>query len=208
MSNEIFQASFRNNFRGDLQNFSRYLWLNYIAIALVRSQLCGDHTWWKTSSRLNGLNVEQPTWLYFRLQNMVNKTLSISFNVHPWKSDILFFVSSLKNPTTSYNITSYVSFTQSVTRSNSVKLNHNISSTNKDLESCHFWICRPRCRLWNSLPIIDTSLPVETIKRQHQMLSLVILNFSSTDPHKLVPVVAASTFILPWTLTIWNCLSK
>ena len=88
-------------------------------------------------------------------------------------SYILFFVNSLKNQTTSYNITSHVSFTQSVTRSNFVKLNHNISSTNKERHFYFNWICW----LWNSLPIIDTSLPVETIKKDASNVIFGIISF-------------------------------
>ena len=97
-------------------------------------------------------------------------------------SDIMFFVNSIKNPTSSFNINSYVSFSQSVTRSNSVKLNHNISFTNKER---HFYFNRI-CRLWNSLPIINTSLSTDTIKRhiKNYLWNHFIVNFSSDDPHK------------------------
>ena len=98
-------------------------------------------------------------------------------------SDMLFFVNSLKNPTSSFNINFYVSISQSITRSRSAKLNHNISFTNKE---CHFYFNRI-CLLWNSLPIIDTSLLVETIKRRikHYLWNHFTVDFSSANPHKL-----------------------
>ena len=97
-------------------------------------------------------------------------------------SDIIFFVNSLKHPTPSFNINLYISFSHSTTRSNLVKLHHNISFTNKER---HFYFNRI-CRLWNSLPIIDISLPIETIKRRIKsfLWNHFITNFNSTDPHK------------------------
>jgi len=95
-------------------------------------------------------------------------------------SDIMFFVNCMKIPTSSFSINSYVSFSQSFTRY--IQLNHNISFINK---GCHFYFNRI-CRLWNSLPIIDTSLSTDTIKRRirNYLWNHFIVNFSSTDPHK------------------------
>ena len=52
-------------------------------------------------------------------------------------SDIMFFINSIKNPTSSFNINSYVSFSNSGTRSSALKLRHNTSFTNKQ---CHLTV--------------------------------------------------------------------
>jgi len=67
---------------------------------------------------------------------------------------------------------------ESVTRSNSVKLNHCISFTNKE---CRFYFNH----IW--ILIIDTSLSTDTIKRhiKNYLWNHFTGNFSSTDPHKV-----------------------
>jgi len=77
-------------------------------------------------------------------------------------SDIMFFINNIKNPTSSFNISSYISFLHSRTRSAGLKLKHNISYTNKQR---HFYFNRI-CRIWNSLPIINLNLSILTIKNQ------------------------------------------
>ena len=77
-------------------------------------------------------------------------------------ADILFTVSSIKNPNNHFNILQSLTFSSSNTRSNSqFKLKHNYSSNNRSRHS--FFNRIPR--LWNSLPIIDPSLPINTIKK-------------------------------------------
>jgi len=98
-------------------------------------------------------------------------------------SDIMFFINNIKNPTPSFNISSYISFSHSGTRSASLKLMHNISYTNKQR---HFYFNRI-CRLWNSLPIINLNLSILTIKNQLRQIfwKHFTVNFNATDPHKL-----------------------
>ena len=77
--------------------------------------------------------------------------------------DVMFFIKSLKAPTSNFNITDYVTFSSSTTRSSSgLKLIHNFSSNNKVR---NFYFNR-LARLWNSFPIIDLHLPINTIKGQ------------------------------------------
>ena len=75
--------------------------------------------------------------------------------------DIMFFIISLKAPTSNFNITDYVTFSSSTTRSSSgLKLIHNFSSNNK-VRNLYF---NSLARLWKSFPIIDLHLPINTIK--------------------------------------------
>ena len=76
-------------------------------------------------------------------------------------NDTLFLVNSLKSPTPTFNIYNYVAFNTSTTRSGTYnKLIHNFTSTS---HAHHFYFNRIT-RLWNSLPYIDLSLSVNTIK--------------------------------------------
>ena len=77
-------------------------------------------------------------------------------------SDILFFVKSIQSPCNGFNITDpeLTSFLTSATRSSGIKLHHKYSSNVTTLNSYFF-------RLRNSLPVIDLSLPINTIKETH-----------------------------------------
>ena len=77
-------------------------------------------------------------------------------------TDILFFIKSLKTPTYSFDITKYVSFTRHNTRSSDTKLCHQVSTNNITANSYFFRLPR----LWNSLPIVDLSLPYNVIKKK------------------------------------------
>ena len=76
-------------------------------------------------------------------------------------NDILFFISCVKNPKHNLPILKPFSFCSSNTHSaESSKLNHNLFSTLTERNS---FVCRVP-RLWNSLPSIDLSLPIHSIK--------------------------------------------
>ena len=98
-------------------------------------------------------------------------------------SDIMFFINSIKSPTSSFNINSYVSFSNSGTRSSALKLRHITSFTNRQH---HFYFNRI-CRLWNSLPIINMNLSTFTIKNQIKsfLCKHFIDKFNPTDSQKL-----------------------
>ena len=76
-------------------------------------------------------------------------------------SDILFFIKSINNPTPSFNITDFLTFTSNKTRSSSnFKLQHIRSSNNL---TRNFYFNRfPR--LWNALPSIDINCSISIIK--------------------------------------------
>ena len=104
-------------------------------------------------------------------------------------NDIVFFIKSLKNPSTAFNIYKYVSFSSLSTRSSSTgKLTHSFSLTNK---SRHFYFNRIP-RLWNRLPEVDLSLSMDTIKHKlHKLFwNHFLANFDPDRPcsfHYLCP---------------------
>lgn len=76
-------------------------------------------------------------------------------------NDIMLFISSLQNPSTSFNILNYVSFTSSTTRSATHhKLHHTLSSST---QTSNFYFNRLP-RLWNSLPPIDLTTSTHSIR--------------------------------------------
>ena len=75
-------------------------------------------------------------------------------------NDIMFLVNNLKNPSNSFDISNYVSFSSTATRSGSLKLTHSRSISNSQR---HFYFNR-WTSLWNSLPPIDLTLGAPTIK--------------------------------------------
>jgi len=70
-------------------------------------------------------------------------------------ADILFFIKSLRFPNSSFD---FVTFSTNPTRSLGCKLLHKSTST--------YLISNSRLpRLWNSLPVINASLPIQLIKK-------------------------------------------
>ena len=76
------------------------------------------------------------------LQNTSNKTSTTPFHVCFRNIWYHFFITHIKNPTSSFNITSHVSFSNSCTRSNGLKLSHNTSFNNKQRHFYFNRICR------------------------------------------------------------------
>ena len=67
-------------------------------------------------------------------------------------NDIMFLVTSIQNPSTSFNILQHITFSTSSTRASvNCKLLHHAARTNK---TRHFYFHRVP-RLWNSLPAIN-----------------------------------------------------
>ena len=97
-------------------------------------------------------------------------------------SDIMFFIKSIKNPTSSFTIHHFISFSTSA-RSGGFKLHHNPSTTNKQR---HFYFVRI-CRLWNALPLIDVNLSIDTIRNRvkSHFWNHFIHNFDPLNPHTL-----------------------
>ena len=106
-------------------------------------------------------------------------------------ADILFFIKSLKKPSHHFNIEDYIQFNISNTRSSSyLKLRHSISQNN--LQGHFFFNRLPR--LWNSLPLLDISLSIPSIRtklREH-FWNHFIAHFDSNNVctyHYLCPCV-------------------
>ena len=97
-------------------------------------------------------------------------------------NDILFLVKSLKSPTPAFNIYNYVTFNTSTTRSRIFnKLIHNFTPTS---HAHHFYFNRI-VRLWNSLPYIDLSLTINTVKSNlHDFFwNNFVAHFDSDNTH-------------------------
>ena len=95
-------------------------------------------------------------------------------------ADILFFVKSLKYPSEYFNIQNFVQFCDQSTRSSTYfTLKHPISRNSA--ESNLFFNRIPR--LWNSLPSLDLSLPLSSIKLKlcHIFLTHFISNFDANN---------------------------
>ena len=77
-------------------------------------------------------------------------------------NDVLFFVKSLKEPTDHFDISRFVTFCSGCTRlASSLKLKHSLVTTNNSTRNFYF---NRLPRLWNSLPLIDISQSLSTIK--------------------------------------------
>ena len=74
--------------------------------------------------------------------------------------DIMFFIKSVKFPSEKFNMLNFVEFISGPTRSAGYKLRHMIASKYSVMNSYFYRIPR----LWNSLPLIDLSQTLQTIK--------------------------------------------
>ena len=111
-------------------------------------------------------------------------------------ADIMFFIKSLKSPSSHFNIADFISFNVSNTRSSSyLKLHHSVCKTNIQ---GHFYFHRIP-RLWNSLSLLDTSLSIPSIRarlRQH-FWNHFVTNFDPNNLcsyHYLCPCLNCSKF--------------
>ena len=76
-------------------------------------------------------------------------------------ADIMFLIKSLKSPSSHFNIADFISFNISNTQSASyLKLHHSVSKSNIQ---GHFYLHHIP-RLWNSLPLLNTSLSIPSIR--------------------------------------------
>ena len=88
--------------------------------------------------------------------------------------DVMFFIRSLKNPSNTFSIQSFVHFSDANTRSSfHLKLKHSYSKSNT---SRHFYFNRLP-RLWNSLPPVNPKLSFHTIRKK--VLKVFWSRFSS-----------------------------
>ena len=139
----------------------------------------------------------------FILYSIDYKSRLIKLNLLPLMyiyelTDILFSIKSITTSNNSFDIIELISFSSSNIRSLGTKLCHRVSINNITLNSYFF-------RLWNSFPIIDISLPYDTIKRKliSFLWSHFLSNFDSNNNctlHFLCPCCRCAK--LPHTL---NC---
>ena len=120
-------------------------------------------------------------------------------------SDVIFFINSVKNPTSSFNINSFVSFSNSSTRPAGLELRHNTSFTNKQR---HFYF-NQICKLWNAhaLPIINMDLSTSTIKNKLAKIifsgnTLLTISFPLIYINFIICVPAVPVYIIPVPMLI------
>ena len=113
---------------------------------------------------------------------------------------ILFFIKSLKFiNNNSFFILNFISFSNNpTTRSCGSKLHHKFSFTNF-INSSYFYRLP---RLWNSLPVINTSLPIQQIQRQlkNYFCNHFVKNFNVNNNftlHYLCPCCKCSKLSCP-----------
>ena len=110
-------------------------------------------------------------------------------------SDIIFYISSLKNPQDHFDISSRIkSFSSSTRASSNKKLIHNASPSH--LSHHHFFFNRLP-RLWNCLPPLDLNSSIATLKNQLKSIfwSHFISNFNPDNSctfHLLCPCSTCS----------------
>lgn len=139
-------------------------------VSLIRSQLMYCSPIWRPYliKDINNLELLQRRATKYILNDYISdyKTRLIKLQLLPLMyileiSDIVFFIKCIKNPTISFNINNFVSFSTSA-RSGGFKLHHNPATTNKQR---HFYFVRI-CRLWNALPLIDLNLSIDIIRNR------------------------------------------
>jgi len=121
-------------------------------------------------------------------------------NVHLEIADILFFIKSIKHSSDKFDILNYVNFTSGLTRSAGIKLYPKTAHTNPS-----YFYRIPR--LWNSLPIIDLSEPLESIKVKLKkfLWNHFLANFENTTCsfHYLCPCFRCSKSPAPSNYNYW-----
>ena len=103
-------------------------------------------------------------------------------------NDVIFFIKSYKSSFKHFNINDYIKFSESNTRSGtSSKMIHHRSSSNISNNS---YFCRLP-RLWNSLPPIDLTFPIPTIKHKLFIFYGIILPNTSMRTHSALIIITA-----------------
>ena len=88
-------------------------------------------------------------------------------------TDILFAIKSFKKTYKQFDISQYLQFNESTTKSSSTKLCHKIYNNTITANS---YFCRlPMARLWNALPFIDLTLSISVIKYKLKYFYGIIL---------------------------------
>ena len=139
-------------------------------ISLVKSKLTYCSPVWRPHliRDINLLERIQRRATKYILNDIVSDYKSRLINLHLFPlmysyelADVLLLVKNLKDPDPSFPVRNYIAFSSSNTRSGkSMKLVHQSSSS---IITQHSYFKRT-ARLWNSLPPIDLSLSLHTIK--------------------------------------------
>ena len=95
--------------------------------------------------------------------------------------DILFFIKSLQQSSSYFNINHYITFSHASTRSSTTNKLHHVHTHNNCF--CNFYFNR-LLRLWNSLPSIDLTKSLSSIKTTiyNYLWNHFKQNFPSTNP--------------------------
>ena len=109
-------------------------------------------------------------------------------------NDLMFFIKTLKFPSTHFDISEYLQFVDHNTRSAST---HKLSHHRIKSSSYHTSYFNRIIRLWNSIPVIDLTLSLDTIKTQiiNYLWTKFDTNFISDSPctfHLLCPCYRCS----------------
>ena len=159
-------------------------------ISLVRSHLLYCSVVWRPHLRKDIVVLERlqrrATKFILSDYSLDYKSRLVSLDLLPISmtlelNDIIFFLRSLKSPSTSFNILNFVSFCDSSTRSSAAnKLKHPIVYSTS---SCHFYFNRLP-RLWNSLPVmsVDAPLSVTITHLKRHFFSYCTANFNPSVP--------------------------
>ena len=159
-------------------------------ISLVRSHLLYCFVVWRPHLRKDIILIERVQWRAIkyilndfksnyrsRLVSLQLLPLSMTLEIN----DIIFFLKSVRAPSSSFDILSFVSFFNSDTRSSSTnKLYYPLTSTTL---SSHFYFNRLP-RIWNQLPVIEDNLSTNSaiVKVKQYFWSYFLNNFNSDDP--------------------------
>lgn len=157
--------------------------------SLIRSQLLYGSQLWRPMLLKDIVKLEQMQRrsTKYILQDYTSdyKTRLLSLNILPLMmlyelNDIMFFIKNVKEPSDSFDILKYVTFNSSTTRSSKHKLAHSRSCCNSQR---HFYFTR-LIRLWNTLPIIDLNLSLDTLRHhiKSYMWSVFCSQFQSLNP--------------------------
>ena len=159
-------------------------------ISLVRSQLTYGSQLWNPHFIKDIINLERvqqhATCFILNDFNSDYKSRLLKLELLPLMYqfdyyDVMFFITSLKYPSIDFNITNFLKFSCSNTRSStSNKLCH-IFSSNNTLRNFYF---NRFPRIWNSLPPINLNQPIATIKHlvRSAMWNHFLCNFNPDDP--------------------------
>ena len=184
-------------------------------VSVIRSQLTYCSQLWRPHLIKDILTLErvQRRSTKFILNDYVSsyKSRLINLNLLPLMYlyeiyDVMFLIKSLKNPTHFFNIYNFISFQSSPTRSSSA--NKLIHHRTPDNSTKHFYFNRIS-RLWNTLPVINLTLPTSTIltRLKTYFWKHFIEHFDSSNPctfHLLCPCSRCSNIPRPACFTELN----